>query len=169
MSKQRDVVTLDLPGVGTAVFHRSPTGAERHRIDTYVHRFLGGLDNYLDLEEGLDRRAAAVRRECQAELWPEGAPEELSEDDKKRLEAAVNASTSRAAKQLELLYGLQARATLSARWHVLQVRVPPGWEDVGNMEEAELAEHGLSLPKLFGLWSKAWKPVTSGNGDASAT
>lgn len=74
----------------------SPTPSEQIKIEQRYHRLLGGLQDVIDLEQGIAATEAALRAEVEGSIWPEGRPDrsailgpekaEAEKEDQRRFE-----------------------------------------------------------------------------------
>lgn len=145
------------------VFRTSPTGMDERRITLAKIRLAGEMDNDPDshgawlnrqlAEEKARNAAYGLLEKAIGSFTPE--PEETPEAFVKRKNAALQKAWDTCqdpafVKMRSRFYGIldeMAEIDLWARWEVLQVAVPPGWE--------KLHEHP-AYTRLRGVFAQAW-------------
>ena len=148
--------------------HRSPTPREGLRIERREHELAGGLRDYLEVQNGAQAAPFALIRLLERELWPAGRPERVDKADEIRDDAALDVAW-RASDSLEKQYFAEANGVLErlgfiARWAVLIVSPPAGWEDIADREMPE--------PQLYAIiaaHAAAMAPVQLGKQPPSAS
>ena len=150
----------------TFVLHRSPLVRERHRIDLRLHSLAGGLDAWLDLQEGIEGARGRIRREGVdpvALATPPDTPE-AREALEEALAGAWNRANPRLRAGLIEMIALARRLEWMARWEVLFVRaecdgvVVDGWTDVAELPLTEDATQAL--------WTSYDRALEGAEGDA---
>jgi len=118
----------------------SPLAATDVQIEMASHELAGGLDAYLDLEEGSKRAHAAIRAQIVQAIWPKGVPEVETPEEidafESSVEAAWAADTSRQKMVLSKMRDMLERINFIAAWPYLVKSVPAGWESLANMDMA---------------------------------
>lgn len=128
--------------------HASPTGKELTQIEREQHDGVGGLDNWLDLTDAMERARRARLAEVTAELWPNGEPELDAAAREELVDDAWTRGDSRFKRAWTTLTTQFDRVTFIAHWKVLAAVVPDGWRDLGGREWPE--------PSVFmSVWT-AW-------------
>lgn len=135
---------VDEANAATFEFHRSPTGLQRLAITREIHRILGegdeaaGLLAWADLEKGKRNASRAVYGSIEADFWPDGRPEDVTDEEKKdqirRMEDAFRDDDSAAKWGYLALCDQANRLEFMARWNVLAVSVPPAFADLSTLE-----------------------------------
>lgn len=131
----------------------SPLVRERLTIDQRVHALAGGLGEWLDLQEGIEKTRAALRAEITRVLGKDadaqpGTPEERTEQEAELEKAWVKTDRKLRAGFAEMM-GLSRRLEWMARWAVLFVSAEvagqsvEGWTDVAEVELDDAAMDAL--------------------------
>lgn len=148
-------------------FHRTPTVLEQHAIDVKVHDLAGGLAKWAELQAGLEGAERTHQARLEAALWPDGVPEASSPQELLELEARLAAAheldESPLKAALVSMRTLTGRLRLMARWSVLFVDGPPGWEDIAQVP-LELD----TLNRVARAWSTALEDYEQGKAPPSA-
>lgn len=117
--------------------HRSPTPAEKHRIEAAMHELAGGLEQWLDLEQGIAQTQAKLVAELEDELWPDGRPEATGPallEQQNQLGQAWDKDVGQTRRGLTTMLGMQDRLRFLASWPVLAVDMPDEWRKIADME-----------------------------------
>ncbi len=134
----------------TFTLRRSPLVRERHQIDLRLHALAGGLDAWLDLQEGIERARSRIRREG---LSNDALEVPDTPEARAALEEALSGAWDRANPRLRQglveMIALARRLEWMARWAVLFVeatvdgKAVDGWEDVAELPLSEDATQAL--------------------------
>lgn len=167
-------------------FRRSPTGMDERKIKAHVQRFCGELESAMgtptsDVDAWVARRLAiqtasdTAYRMVERIAFPDGVPRAEGVTDEAYLEQR-RAALERAWFEVTDEGFVQAReryfslaldmADLSwwARWQVLCVKVPAGWERV--QDHPAYVRHSEALVRA---WTGAFQEPDRGNGLPSAS
>lgn len=121
-------------------FWRSPTPAERHRIEVATHEVAGGLRAWVDLEQGIEATQKVFIGALEEELWPEGRPEAegpefLTQQD--QLAKAWDAAEGELRQGLQIMLQLRDRLRFMASWPVLIRDAPEGWSNIAERDDLD--------------------------------
>ncbi len=156
--------------------NRSPLARERHRIDVRLHSLAGGLDEWLDLQQGIDLARTRLRSQVVDLAFPDGLPEATSPEELAAVDKALDEAWDRADLRLRSgllqMTALARRLDFLARWAVLFVSATvngspvDGWQDVAELELSEAALDALWLSHDDALTQEA---AASGKAQPSAS
>jgi hypothetical protein len=108
------------------------------QVEMDQHELVGGLEAYLDLEEGITRTYSKLRAELEARVWGDTPPEDLDEEGQKQadelIEQAYRDDSSTTKLGLERMQQIRERVQFMAAWPHIVVDPPAGWEDLANRE-----------------------------------
>ncbi len=122
-------------------FWRSPTMLEGYALDRLAHQLAGGLVRWSELAQGITQAEIALRARYVHEAFDQAdyRPDESTEDGRKAVNAAVEeaweadeGSTFKIG--LQHMRNMRSRLEFMARWQVLAVKVPDGWEKIADVE-----------------------------------
>lgn len=121
------------------LMRRTPTMGERQKIDDDTMTIAGGPKKWLErnVSEG-DLWVDCLNRYRRA-LWPDGQPEPDTDEEEaeqgRQLEDAFARDNSPAAAALRMLRTTNGQARMIARWPVLVVSPPEGWESIRDLPD----------------------------------
>jgi hypothetical protein len=130
-------------------FYASPTPRDRDRIVKAEHEVYG-VKEYVDLLRGIEGARIRLLTLLESEVWPDGErPKAQGKDliaQSEQLDEAYRRSTSPEKDHLLELTGRKDKIAFWARWSVLGIDLPPGWE---KLEERE----GLEDETFYAIWN----------------
>lgn len=129
------------PEAVTFVFHASPTPREMDQIERKEHDYFG-LREYVDLQRSIEGARQRLLSVIETELWPEGERPEVTGqaliDQEKEIQEALARSTAPERDYYSELSERRERLNFWARWEVLGVDHPEGWDRISEREMTPL-------------------------------
>jgi hypothetical protein len=106
------------------------------KIEVALDDVSGGIDQTVDLEQGIDLLRARLSAKYEQAVWPDGRPKAATPTEREQQEELINlqyildSSTDRSA--LKRMERLREAHRVCAEWGVLIVHPPEGWADLAN-------------------------------------
>lgn len=129
-------------------FYASPRPRDRDQITKAEHEVYG-LTEYVDIQRGIDGARERLMTLLEAECWPDGErPKATGRDliaQGEQLDAAYRRNTSPEKDWFLELTGRKDKINFWARWNVLGIDLPEGWE---KLEERD----GLDEDTFYAIW-----------------
>tara|TARA_R110002110_G_scaffold130932_4_gene311399 strand:+ start:1045 stop:1620 length:576 start_codon:yes stop_codon:yes gene_type:complete len=151
----RDGVLGEESDAVTFTLHRSPLVRERHHIDRRIHDLAGGLEAWLDLQEGIVLSRRRVNDEIAAQADDDDDTTAKTPEDRRRSDAELeiawgNVNPKLRAGLIEML-AMTRRLEWMASWAVLFVSAEDASGPLADWND--VAELPLSPEAMDVLWA----------------
>lgn len=114
----------------------SATPREQDQLLKAEHDYFG-FDAYVDLYQGMETTRRALLAKLEQELWPDGRPAAQGEiwlEQEKQISEALAVDSSTLKVGFDTMTRMSDRISFYAKWEVLGVDHPPGWEAIVDRE-----------------------------------